>query len=141
ELAAGVSTDISKPAREAALWEVDTNLRPEGQDGVLSRTVASHIEYYQSWAHTWEFQALLKARPVAGSQELGHRYIYTLATIIWKASTRPGSVQQVQSKHNKVIDHIDQELRKREIKLAPGGLRHVEFPAQLLQLVHEKTDS
>lgn len=141
ELAAGVSTVISKPAREAALWEVDTNLRPEGQDGVLSRTVASHLEYYQRWAHTWEFQALLKARPVAGSQELGHRYIDTLAPLIWQASTRPGFVQQVQRMRNRVIDHIDQEQRQREIKLGPGGLRDVEFPAQLLQLVHGKTDS
>src|SRR5699024_829512 len=93
------------------------------------------------WAHTWEFQALLKARPVAGSQELGHRYIDTLAPLIWQASTRPGFVQQVQRMRNRVIDHIDQEQRQREIKLGPGGLRDVEFPAQLLQLVHGKTDS
>src|SRR5699024_5952046 len=75
ELAEGISTVITQPAREAGLWEVDTNLRPEGQDGVLSRTVASHLEYYQRWAHTWEFQALLKARHVAGAISLGQRYL------------------------------------------------------------------
>src|SRR5699024_5131490 len=81
DLAAGISTVLNQPAREPALWEVDTNLRPEGQDGVLSRTVSSHLEYYQRWAHTWEFQALLKARPVAGSLELGQRYLDTLHQI------------------------------------------------------------
>lgn len=140
ELAAGISTVITQPAREAGLWEVDTNLRPEGQDGLLSRTVASHLEYYQRWAHTWEFQALLKARPVAGDLQLGQRYLDTLGPLVWQASTRPGFVNQVQRMRNRVIDHIDHQQRQREIKLGPGGLRDVEFPAQLLQLVHGKTD-
>ena len=140
ELASGISTVIMQPAREPGLWEVDTNLRPEGQDGVLSRTVASHLEYYQRWAHTWEFQALLKARPVAGDMALGQRYLDSLSPMVWQASTREGFVRQVQRMRNRVIDHISHEQRQREIKLGPGGLRDVEFPAQLLQLVHGKTD-
>lgn len=140
ELAAGISHVVNRPAREPGLWEVDTNLRPEGQDGVLSRTVASHREYYQRWAHTWEFQALLKARPVAGSLTLGQRYLDALSPLIWQASTREGFVTQVQRMRNRVIDHISHDQRQREIKLGPGGLRDVEFPAQLLQLVHGKTD-
>ncbi|OAV60854.1 bifunctional [glutamine synthetase] adenylyltransferase/[glutamine synthetase]-adenylyl-L-tyrosine phosphorylase [Enteractinococcus helveticum] len=140
ELAAGISTVVNQPAREPALWEVDTNLRPEGQDGALSRTISSHLEYYQRWAHTWEFQALLKARPVAGSLELGQRYLDTLHPLIWQASTREGFVRQVQRMRHRVIDHISHDQRQREIKLGPGGLRDVEFPAQLLQLVHGKTD-
>lgn len=141
DLAAGIATVVNQPAREPALWEIDTNLRPEGQDGVLSRTVASHLEYYQRWAHTWEFQALLKARPVAGSLGLGQRYLDALQSLIWQASTREGFVRQVQRMRHRVIDHISHEQRQREIKLGPGGLRDVEFPAQLLQLVHGKTDS
>lgn len=140
ELASGISTIIQQAAREPALWEVDTNLRPEGQDGVLSRTVRSHLEYYQRWAHTWEFQALLKARPVAGDRDLGQRYVETLNPLVWQASTREGFVRQVQRMRNRVIDHISHDQRQREIKLGPGGLRDVEFPAQLLQLVHGKTD-
>lgn len=140
ELAVGISTVVMQPAREPGLWEVDTNLRPEGQDGVLSRTVASHLEYYQRWAHTWEFQALLKARPVAGDMALGQRYLDALNPMVWQASTREGFVRQVQRMRNRVIDHISHQQRQREIKLGPGGLRDVEFPAQLLQLVHGKTD-
>src|SRR5699024_2048130 len=132
DLAAGISTVITQPAREAGLWEVDTNLRAEGQDGVLSRTTASHLAYYQRWTHTWELQALLKARPVAGALPLGQRYLDVLGPMIWQASTRPGFVRQVQRMRNRVIDHIDHQQRQREIKLGPGGLRDVEFPAQLL---------
>ncbi|WP_347439620.1 nucleoside recognition domain-containing protein, partial [Mesorhizobium sp. B2-6-6] len=71
ELAAGIGRVSQGAAPEPGLWEVDANLRPEGKDGALSRTVESHAEYYRRWAHGWEFQALLKARPIAGSPQLG----------------------------------------------------------------------
>ena len=48
------------PAAEPPLWEVDANLRPEGKDGPLVRTVESYMRYYKRWAENWEFQALLK---------------------------------------------------------------------------------
>ena len=59
------------PTSEGTIWEVDPNLRPEGKNGALVRTLASYDGYYQRWASTWEFQALLKARPAAGDLELG----------------------------------------------------------------------
>ena len=49
-------------------WPVDAALRPEGNRGPLVRTLASHLAYYRRWARTWEFQALLKARPAAGTR-------------------------------------------------------------------------
>ena len=55
------------PRARTPLWEVDANLRPEGKDGPLVRTVESSVQYYKRWAENWEFQALLKARPIAGS--------------------------------------------------------------------------
>ncbi|WNY34298.1 hypothetical protein Q9Q99_02015 [Curtobacterium flaccumfaciens] len=64
---------ITDLAAEPALWEVDANLRPEGKDGALVRTLDSHVAYYERWAKGWEFQALLKARPIAGSADLGAR--------------------------------------------------------------------
>ena len=63
----------SEVTAEGTIWPVDAALRPEGKSGPLVRTVASHAGYYQRWAQTWEFQALLKARPVAGDLELGQR--------------------------------------------------------------------
>ena len=56
---------------EPALWQIDGGLRPEGKDGPLVRKLESHKAYYEQWAENWEFQALLKARPVAGDSDLG----------------------------------------------------------------------
>ena len=66
-------------------FEVDAALRPEGKQGQLVRTLESHIAYYERWAKTWEFQALLKARPAAGDPELGARYIEALMPMVWTA--------------------------------------------------------
>jgi glutamine synthetase adenylyltransferase len=57
---------------EPPLWEVDANLRPEGKQGALVRSLDSHLAYYDRWAKSWEFQALLKARPLAGDRMLGN---------------------------------------------------------------------
>jgi [glutamine synthetase] adenylyltransferase / [glutamine synthetase]-adenylyl-L-tyrosine phosphorylase len=70
-------------------WPVDAALRPEGSRGALVRTVASHLAYYRKWAKTWEFQALLKARPAAGDLALGARWLQELQPLIWSAAERP----------------------------------------------------
>ncbi len=124
-----------------AAWEVDAALRPEGKSGALVRTVASHEAYYRRWASTWEFQALLKARPIAGDLELGERYVQTLAPLIWTASQRPDFVADVQAMRRRVVDHLPANVIDRELKLGPGGLRDVEFAVQLLQLVHGRAEA
>jgi [glutamine synthetase] adenylyltransferase / [glutamine synthetase]-adenylyl-L-tyrosine phosphorylase len=121
-------------------WEVDAALRPEGKSGALVRTPASHLAYYQRWASTWEFQALLKARPLAGDLELGERHCRALWPLVWTASQRPDFVADVQAMRRRVVDQLPAELADREIKLGPGGLRDVEFAVQLLQLVHGRAD-
>jgi [glutamine synthetase] adenylyltransferase / [glutamine synthetase]-adenylyl-L-tyrosine phosphorylase len=123
-----------------AAWEVDAALRPEGKSGALVRTLASHQAYYRRWASTWEFQALLKARPIAGDLELGERYVQTLSPLIWTASQRPDFVADVQAMRRRVVEHLPADVVEREIKLGSGGLRDVEFAVQLLQLVHGRAD-
>ena len=125
---------------EPGLWEVDANLRPEGKDGALVRTLESHLSYYQRWAKDWEFQALIKARPLAGDQDLGERYRAALDPLIWEASSRPGFVEQVQRMRERVSAHIPSHEVDYQIKLGPGGLRDIEFTIQLLQLVHGAND-
>jgi len=124
----------------AVAWEVDAALRPEGKDGALVRTLASHEAYYSRWASSWEFQALLKARPVAGDLALGRRYEELIAPFVWTAAERDEFVQDVRAMRRRVIEHIPAAILPREIKLGPGGLRDVEFAVQLLQLVHGRGD-
>lgn len=140
QLAAAVMRVCSSTTAEGSLWEVDAGLRPEGKAGALVRTLASHLGYYERWAKTWEFQALLKARPSAGDRELGAAYVDAVLPLVWSAADRPGFVEDVQAMRRRVESHVPQREADRELKLGPGGLRDVEFCVQLLQLVHGRTD-
>jgi glutamate-ammonia-ligase adenylyltransferase len=134
------SRGIQDLAAEPGLWEVDANLRPEGKAGALVRTLESHLAYYDRWAKSWEFQALLKARPLAGDLELGARYVAAVSPLVWSSASRDGFVDSVQRMRERVTDHIPAEERDVQVKLGPGGLRDIEFTIQLLQLVHGQHD-
>lgn len=125
---------------EGTIWPVDANLRPEGRRGPLSRTLASHEGYYDRWASTWEFQALLKARPVAGDAALGAAYLELAQGFVWRAAERDNFVADTQAMRRRVLDHIPTREAGRQLKLGSGGLRDVEFAVQLLQLVHGRAD-
>lgn len=125
---------------EPALWQIDGALRPEGKDGPLVRRLDSHRGYYEQWAESWEFQALLKARPVAGDRALGRAYMEMTRPFVWSASKRDNFVNDCQRMRRRVEDLIPANLKDREIKLGRGGLRDVEFTVQMLQLVHGRAD-
>ncbi|WNM34672.1 bifunctional [glutamine synthetase] adenylyltransferase/[glutamine synthetase]-adenylyl-L-tyrosine phosphorylase [Streptomyces sp. Li-HN-5-11] len=140
-LASHMMRICSETTVEGSIWPVDANLRPEGRNGPLVRTLSSHVAYYQRWAKTWEFQALLKARPVAGDTELGEQYVAALGPLVWKAAERENFVGDVQKMRRRVVENIPAAEVERELKLGPGGLRDVEFAVQLLQLVHGRADA
>jgi glutamate-ammonia-ligase adenylyltransferase len=139
-LAAAMMRACSDVTSEGTIWPVDAALRPEGKSGPLVRTVASHEGYYQRWAQTWEFQALLKARPVAGDADLGAAYMDAVSPLVWTAAQRPSFVADIQAMRRRVVDTLSPSDAEREVKLGPGGLRDVEFAVQLLQLVHGRAD-
>ena len=139
-LAAGLIGVCARSTPEGSIVPVDPNLRPEGRSGPLVRTLASHRAYYERWAKTWEFQALLKARPVAGDLALGQAYADTFGPLVWEAARREHFVEDVQAMRRRVEDSLPARRAGRELKLGPGGLRDIEFAVQLLQLVHGRTD-
>ncbi|MEV0169536.1 bifunctional [glutamine synthetase] adenylyltransferase/[glutamine synthetase]-adenylyl-L-tyrosine phosphorylase [Streptomyces sp. NPDC050803] len=141
KLASHMMRICSETTVEGSIWPVDANLRPEGRNGPLVRTLSSHRAYYQRWAKTWEFQALLKARPVAGDIELGEEYVAALEPLVWKAAERENFVADVQKMRRRVVENIPVAELDRQLKLGPGGLRDVEFAVQLLQLVHGRADA
>ncbi|CCH28328.1 bifunctional [glutamine synthetase] adenylyltransferase/[glutamine synthetase]-adenylyl-L-tyrosine phosphorylase [Actinosynnema sp. NPDC047251] len=139
----GVATRLASTMMQVAgqaCFEVDAALRPEGKAGALVRTLDGHASYYRRWARTWEFQALLKARPVAGDAELGQRYLDVVGPMVWTAAEREDFVPDVQAMRRRVEDNVPVGLADRELKLGRGGLRDVEFAVQLLQLVHGRGD-
>jgi glutamate-ammonia-ligase adenylyltransferase len=140
QLASLLMQACSDHTSEGTIWPVDANLRPEGKAGPLVRTLASHRAYYERWAKTWEFQALLKARPVAGDLRLGQEFLSLVEPMVWQVAERVGFVGDVQAMRRRVLDTIPAREADRQLKLGAGGLRDVEFAVQLLQLVHGRTD-
>ena len=139
-LAVQTMRGISGPEIEPPLWEVDPNLRPEGKQGALVRSLGAHQQYYDRWAKSWEFQALLKARAIAGDAALGAEYIAAVQPLVWHSAARENFVEGVQRMRERVTEHIPASEVNRQVKLGPGGIRDVEFTVQLLQLVHGLTD-
>lgn len=126
----------------ARCFRVDVDLRPEGRDGPLVRSVDAFEAYWRRWADAWERQALLKARPVAGDAELGARWAGAADVAVWGAPFDADDLRHVRAMKLRA----EQEVRRRgvadrELKRGPGGIRDVEFSAQLLQLVHGREDA
>ena len=122
-------------------FRVDANLRPEGRDGPLVRSVESYVSYWNRWAEPWEFQALLKARLVAGDVALGERWFDAAQRSLWE---RPFDAEALRSLRA-MKARTEEEAAKtgtgnRELKRSPGGIRDIEFTVQLLQLVHGHQD-
>jgi glutamate-ammonia-ligase adenylyltransferase len=122
-------------------FRVDANLRPEGRDGPLVRTIDSYEAYWGRWAEPWEFQALLKARPVAGDTRLGATWLDAAQRWLW---TRPFDADTLRSlramKQRTEVETVRADPAGRELKRGPGGIRDIEFTVQLLQLVHGHLD-
>jgi glutamate-ammonia-ligase adenylyltransferase len=140
KLAAQLMQVCSAHTSAGTIWQVDAALRPEGKAGALSRTRSGHRGYYERWAQAWEFQALLKARPVAGDLDLGQEFVEMVAPMVWSAADREGFVDGARAMRRRVVEHIPAKEAERQLKLGEGGLRDVEFAVQLLQLVHGRAD-
>jgi glutamate-ammonia-ligase adenylyltransferase len=124
-----------------ACFRVDADLRPEGRDGPLVRSLASYEAYWDRWAKPWEFQALLKARPVAGPSELGADFAASAAQRVWGRTFGADDLHEVRNLKARAEQEIARRgLADRELKRGPGGIRDIEFSVQLLQLVHGRQD-
>lgn len=117
---------------------VDLDLRPEGKDGPLVRSLESCEKYYRQWASTWEHQALLRARFAAGSEELADALLNGVVNEL-RYAANPLSESQL-AEIRKLKARMEAERlprgvsRDRHLKLGRGGLSDVEWTVQLMQL-------
>ena len=140
KLAAAMTRVCSAHSGAGTIWQVDAALRPDGNAGPLVRTLASHRFYYEKWAKNWEFQAMLKARPMAGDLQLAQDFVDMVSPMVWQVGGQPNYMTETQAMRQRVVNLIPARERDREIKLGAGGLRDVEFSVQVLQLVHGRAD-
>ncbi len=132
---------LSEPTAEGVALRVDAALRPEGRAGPLSRSVQATAEYYRRHAATWERQAWLKARPVAGDLELGGGLVEALEPVIYREHLDPSAIEDVRAMKVRIEEHVRARGKESvEVKRGRGGIRDVEFAVQLLQLVHGRRD-
>ncbi|MDQ2826572.1 MAG: bifunctional [glutamine synthetase] adenylyltransferase/[glutamine synthetase]-adenylyl-L-tyrosine phosphorylase [Actinomycetota bacterium] len=123
-------------------FRVDVDLRPEGRDGPLVRSLDAYEAYWDRWAHTWEFQALLKARPVAGDVDLGSRFLEQAQSRLWARPFTAEDLRAVRAMKSRAEAELARRgLTGREVKRGRGGIRDIEFSVQLLQLVHGRQDT
>lgn len=122
-------------------WRTDLDLRPEGRAGPLVRSLASYEAYWDRWAATWEFQALLKARPVAGEVAQGRDFADAASARVWGRPLGADdlrSLRDMKARSERLVGR--RGLSRDEVKLGWGGIRDIEFAVQLLQLVHGRHD-
>ena len=137
----GLIQRLAAQTEEGQAFRVDTTLRPEGTDGALVRSLGAFRAYYERWARPWEFQALLKARPIAGDESLGTEFIDLVRPFVYPERLSPDAVREIRDLKARAERAIAARgLQNREVKRAPGGIRDIEFAVQLLQLVHGRRD-
>ncbi|MFZ0665908.1 MAG: bifunctional [glutamine synthetase] adenylyltransferase/[glutamine synthetase]-adenylyl-L-tyrosine phosphorylase [Acidimicrobiales bacterium] len=122
-------------------FRVDIDLRPEGRSGPLTRNMESYLSYWTRWAEPWEFQALIKARAVAGDGALGETFTTQAEGQVWDrtySADELALIRRLKERSEALI--ASKGMTERELKRGPGGIRDVEFAVQLLQLVHGRRD-
>jgi [glutamine synthetase] adenylyltransferase / [glutamine synthetase]-adenylyl-L-tyrosine phosphorylase len=131
---------------EGQAYRIDANLRPEGRNGPLLRSLDGYAEYYERWAKPWEFQALIKARPSAGNEQVGAALVEAVAPLIFPQRVGRERVSEIRRMKERLESHGARSSRRSktsetsDVKLGPGGIRDIEFSVQLLQLVHGGSD-
>jgi glutamate-ammonia-ligase adenylyltransferase len=118
---------------------IDADLRPEGKSGPMVRTLKSYEAYYRRWSLVWESQALLRAEPVAGDENLGRRFTELIDPLRYP---RRGLDEDAVREIRRLKARMESERLPRgadpklHTKLGPGGLSDVEWTVQLFQLRH-----
>ena len=133
---------LAEPTAEGVALRVDVALRPGGRAGALSRSLEATLAYYERESATWERQAMIKARPVAGVADLGEGFLEGIERFVYPPELAPAAIDDVRRTKVRLEEYIRQRGKEFiEVKRGRGGIRDVEFAVQLLQIVHGRRDA
>lgn len=118
-----------------ALYEVDMRLRPSGNSGLLVTSLDAFADYQRNKAWTWEHQALVRARRVAGNAELGERFIAVRREILGRKRDEPTLRDEVVKMRDKMREHLgsrggNRQPERFDLKQDAGGMIDIEFLCQ-----------
>jgi glutamate-ammonia-ligase adenylyltransferase len=137
KLAEKITRAISQVTADGFVFRVDLGLRPEGKSGDVATSLRSAEVYYESWGRSWERAAMMKARPVAGSLELGEQLLKAIEPFIYRKYLDYNLIEDMMGMKKKIDASLAREREgERNIKLGRGGIREIEFFIQALQLVY-----
>jgi glutamate-ammonia-ligase adenylyltransferase len=117
-------------------FELDLDLRPEGKNGPVARSIESYAAYYERWSNTWEAQALTRARPIAGSAELRNEFLNLINKYRYPSEMSESAAMEIR----RIKARVETERLplgadpKRHLKLGRGSLSDVEWLVQLFQM-------
>jgi glutamate-ammonia-ligase adenylyltransferase len=118
-------------------YRIDLRLRPEGHRGPLARSLASTLGYYDTLGRTWERQALIKVRPVAGDLALGEEFLRAIEPFVYRKYLSFAEINEIKALKRKIERKVSQAgTSEREVKTGHGGIRDIEFTIQFLQLLN-----
>jgi glutamate-ammonia-ligase adenylyltransferase len=127
---------LSEASADGNLYRVDLRLRPEGRSGAIAASLRSCETYYEGWGQTWERQALIKARPVAGELGLGESFLQMVRPFVYRQSLDYAALDEIRAMKTRINVAVAEEKGdRRNVKLGYGGIREIEFLVQGLQLV------
>ncbi|MHC4972848.1 MAG: bifunctional [glutamate--ammonia ligase]-adenylyl-L-tyrosine phosphorylase/[glutamate--ammonia-ligase] adenylyltransferase [Planctomycetota bacterium] len=132
-----VTREANAVTARGRLYRVDLRLRPEGAVGSLARSLASSLKYYRRMGETWERQALLKVRVIAGDRGIGAEFVESVRDWVYGRGLdfeEIGALKRVKRRMEEITAHRGEQ--RREVKLGYGGIRDVEYVIQFLQLLH-----
>lgn len=120
-----------------AAYRVDFRLRPDGSRGPLAISLAAALTYYDSKGRTWERQAYVKARPIAGDLELGKDFLKTLEPWIYRRFLSRADISGIKALKRRIEERAERQgADVRDVKTGHGGIRDIEFAIQFLQLLN-----
>jgi len=140
-LAQGLTRTLSDTGAGGRVFRVDLRLRPDGMNGPVVNSLPNALLYYESWGQTWERVALLKARPIAGAQELGEQFLHEISPFVFRHYLDFATVEDIKEMKMRVERSLQVADREAlNVKLGRGGIREVEFITQASQLIHSGKD-
>ncbi|HEY3321038.1 MAG TPA: bifunctional [glutamate--ammonia ligase]-adenylyl-L-tyrosine phosphorylase/[glutamate--ammonia-ligase] adenylyltransferase [Planctomycetota bacterium] len=128
---------LDKITDDGRVYRVDLRLRPHGSVGMLAQSIAQMLNYFQAEGRTWERQAWLKARAVAGDLALGNTLLTGLTTFIFRRYLTLDAIGDMQALKRQIELSVSRRGETDdEVKLGRGGIRDIEFTVQFMQLLH-----
>lgn len=118
-------------------YRVDLRLRPEGHRGPLARSLATTLSYYDTLGRTWERQALIKVRPIAGDLKLGEEFLRAIEPFVYRKYLSFAEINEIKALKRQIEHKTGRAgVSDKEVKTGHGGIRDVEFTIQFLQLLN-----